>query len=229
MASFEQHINVAVVSTGLIIVPLHSSGLLNVSESLIALSLGIFGTMLPDLDSNHSKPTQIVFKMSSIFLPLIVLLSIPNLLSIVSIVGIWVISSFLLHYIFFKTFLSITSHRGLFHSIPMGIFFAQLTIFIFYNFSGVDKTFSLFAGFFIFFGFMIHLILDELYSINLYGMEIKRSFGTALKLFDKNNMIGTVLLYALIGTMFYTISFDESLYIALYEDILKTLMNVKII
>ncbi len=228
MASFEQHINVAVVATGLAIVPLHTAGLLDVSQSLIALSLGVFGTMLPDLDSNQSKPTQIVFKMLSIFLPLIVLLSIPNLLSIFTIIGVWVVSSVTLHYIFFKTFLSITSHRGLFHSVPMGIFLAQVTILIFYNFSSADKTFSIFAGFFILYGFLIHLLLDEVFSIDVFGMEIKRSFGSALKLYAKNNILGTFLLYALIVTLHHTINFNDSLYIELYENIYEAFQEVKL-
>jgi len=228
LASFEQHINVAVVATGLAIVPLHTAGLLDVSQSLIALSLGVFGTMLPDLDSNQSKPTQIVFKMLSIFLPLIVLLSIPNLLSIFTIIGVWVVSSVTLHYIFFKTFLSITSHRGLFHSVPMGIFLAQVTILIFYNFSSADKTFSIFAGFFILYGFLIHLLLDEVFSIDVFGMEIKRSFGSALKLYAKNNILGTFLLYALIVTLHHTINFNDSLYIELYENIYEAFQEVKL-
>ena len=184
--------------------------------------------MLPDLDSNQSKPTQIVFKMLSIFLPLIVLVSIPNPLSIFNIIGVWVLASLTLHYLFFKTFLSITSHRGLFHSIPMGIFLAQITIFLFYNFSTADKTFSLFAGFFILFGFLIHLLLDEIFSINVFGMELKRSFGSALKIYAKNNIIGTVLLYALIGTMYYTIDFNDHLYINLYQDSFKAFQEVKL-
>ena len=229
MASFEQHINTAVVTTGMTVVPLHSAGLLDMNQSLVALSLGIFGTMLPDLDSNHSKPTQIVFKMSSIFLPLIVLLSIPNVLPIIYIIAIWIVSSVILHYVFFKIFLSITSHRGLFHSIPMGIFFAQATILLFYNILELERTFSLLAGFFIFFGFITHLVLDEIFSINVLGMELKRSFGSALKIYAKNNILGTLLLYALIVTMFYTISLEESLYINLYDDIYQTFSNVKII
>ena len=184
--------------------------------------------MLPDLDSNQSKPTQIVFKMLSIFLPLIVLLSIPNLLSIFTIIGVWVVSSVTLHYIFFKTFLSITSHRGLFHSVPMGIFLAQVTILIFYNFSSADKTFSIFAGFFILYGFLIHLLLDEVFSIDVFGMEIKRSFGSALKLYAKNNILGTFLLYALILTLHHTINFNDSLYIELYENIYEAFQEVKL-
>ena len=45
-------------------------------------------------------------------------------------------------------------------------------------------------GFFLFFGYTIHLVLDEVYSADLLNSRVKRSFGTALKLVDYGN-IGT--------------------------------------
>jgi hypothetical protein len=33
-------------------------------------------------------------------------------------------------------------------------------------------------------GTIIHLLLDEMYSVDLVGSRLKRSFGTAFKLFD---------------------------------------------
>ncbi len=40
------------------------------------------------------------------------------------------------------------------------------------------------AGLFVFIGFLIHLILDEIYAVDFSGARLKRSFGSALKLFD---------------------------------------------
>ena len=39
-------------------------------------------------------------------------------------------------------------------------------------------------GLFVLIGFIIHLVLDEIYSVDVEGAVIKKSFGTALKLFD---------------------------------------------
>ncbi|UDV01733.1 hypothetical protein J8N69_08890 [Marinomonas profundi] len=49
-------------------------------------------------------------------------------------------------------------------------------------------------GGFIFLGATIHLILDELYSIELSGMRIKRSFGTAMKLTDWGEPLASLVL-----------------------------------
>jgi hypothetical protein len=41
------------------------------------------------------------------------------------------------------------------------------------------------AGGFVFLGYMTHLVLDEIYSVDVMGRRIKSSFGTALKIFDR--------------------------------------------
>jgi hypothetical protein len=37
-------------------------------------------------------------------------------------------------------------------------------------------------------GFLTHLILDEVYAVDVMDIRIKASFGTALKLFDYRNL-----------------------------------------
>jgi len=217
LALFSQHVNVSVVSSGIVIVPLHYSGLLSSSESMIVLALGVIGGMLPDLDANNSTPTEIMFRLISIFFPLVVLLSIEHILPILYIVSIWAIASFILNFILFEIFLKLTTHRGIFHTIPMGVLFGEVTVLISQHLVGMSQTFSSIAGFFVFFGFVSHLILDEIYSIDFKSMSLKSSFGTAFKFYDTNNGIGTFFLYVLV-IYIYTISpIDMSLYKQMFE------------
>lgn len=202
MASFEQHINFAVVATGVTIAPLHVAGILSVNESIVALFLGIFGGILPDLDSDTSKPLKIAFKMLSIFLPLLILLVITTKMSIVYMALLWGLSYIVLRVVVFEIFTSTTKHRGIVHSIPMAIVMGLLSINIFYYLLHVDKSFSTVAGFFIFYGFVIHLILDEIFSVNAFGMRMKKSFGTAFKLYDKSNIFGTSIVYGTVILLF---------------------------
>jgi len=225
MASFEQHVNGAVVATGVAIVPLYSASLLNVNQSLIVLALGIIGGVLPDLDSDNSKPLQIVFKIFSIFLPLIILLSLFEHSSLVKLIGYWLLASVLLHLTVFKLFIKLTVHRGIFHSIPMGVVFGQITTYLFLNSLHYNLIFSTLAGIFISFGFMVHLLLDELVSLNALGLRVKKSFGTAFKLYDKNNIFGTLVLYIIIGLLFYFTPIKQDIFMQIFE-IMK---NVKVI
>jgi len=219
VASFEQHVNTALIATGILVVPLHASGLLSINESLVVLLMGVIGGVLPDLDSDNSKPIQIVFKMCSIMLPLIILLLAPFKISIVYTLAIWVGSAIFLHFTIFRTFLLLTSHRGVIHSIPMGFLFAQVTTLVYLELLNKELYFSLLAGFFIFFGFLIHLILDEIFSINALGLHVKRSFGTALKFYDKNNIAGSVVLYILIAITLFFIPIEKDLYLYIFNTI----------
>ncbi|MCB1638818.1 MAG: hydrolase, partial [Thiothrix sp.] len=49
-------------------------------------------------------------------------------------------------------------------------------------------------GFFIFLNFILHLVLDEIYSVDFSNRRIKRSFGTALKLVDQRKPVKSTLL-----------------------------------
>jgi len=217
MASFEQHVNGAVIATGVVIVPLHTASLLNVEQSLIALALGLVGGILPDLDSDNSKPLQIVFKIFSIFLPLIFLLSLFGESTLFELMIYWILSSFILHITLFKIFTTITIHRGVIHSIPMGILFGQITTYFFYTAFGYELIFSTLAGLFLTYGFFIHLLLDELVSLNALGLKMKKSFGTAFKLYDTNNIFGTLFLYILVIGFFFLIPINTDVFMEIFE------------
>ncbi len=217
IASFEQHVNGAVIATGVVIAPLHSASLINTTESFIALGLGLIGGVLPDLDSDNSRPIQIVFKIFSIFFPLLIILGLFHDLSIVYLVGYWIISTLLLRITLFKLFISFTTHRGIFHTIPMGIVFGQITTLVFYKSFSFDLAFSTVAGSFLFFGFIVHLLLDEFVSLNALGIKVKKSFGTAFKLYDKSNPLATVLLYLFIIGFFFFVPINFDIFIQIFD------------
>src|SRR5262249_42268793 len=54
------------------------------------------------------------------------------------------------------------------------------------------------SGLFVFIGYLTHLTLDELYSVDLTGTKIKKSFGTALKIISTDMKATSLLLLATI-------------------------------
>jgi hypothetical protein len=223
MASFEQHLNTAVIVTGILIAPLHSADFITTQQAFIVLSLGLIGGILPDLDSDHSKPVKIVFKILSIFFPLLIIVSLAKNLPIFQIIIIWFVSGMILQQLFSQFFLKQTVHRGLFHTIPMGVLFAQLTLLLFFRVFQYDLKFSTIAAVFLFMGFMIHLLLDEFSSINALGLTIKKSFGTAFKLYARRNILGTLILYSMIIGLFMNMPIDNSI----YPEILAIIKNIQ--
>ena len=80
------------------------------------------------------------------------------------------LSHFLRHY---------TIHRGMFHSFPSMAIFGELTYLLFYGESPFVRIFMVSS---VCLGFFIHLLLDEIYSVEWDGKpRLKKSFGTAMK------------------------------------------------
>jgi hypothetical protein len=74
-------------------------------------------------------------------------------------------------------------HRGIYHSILAALFFAFATAAI-VNLMGRHPGVAWLAGGFMFIGYLVHLTLDEIYSVDVMDTRIKTSFGTAMKLWD---------------------------------------------
>ena len=225
MAAFKEHVNVATIAVGVVVITLYSSTLLTMYQTFVALFIGIIGGILPDIDSNNSKPLQIIFKIFSIIVPLLILLSFFTVIPILITIFLWVVFAIILKLTFFKLFLHFTHHRGIFHSIPMAIFVGELTLLFSYYYLRTNLQVATIYAFIIFFGFMIHLILDEIYSIDAFGIKIKKSFGTALKLYDKHNIIGTLILYIFIISIYSILPNINKIMLTL----LYTISNMKLI
>ena len=93
----------------------------------------------------------------------------------------------------------ITVHRGMIHSIPMAILAGQLT---FFAVTGTIEERLLKAAS-LTLGFLSHLILDEIYSIDSTGakLRLKKSFGTALKWSNPKRPGSVAIIYASIACL----------------------------
>jgi hypothetical protein len=103
-------------------------------------------------------------------------------------------------------FRKLTKHRGLFHSVPACLLYGLSIILFSTHILHVDSFTAWLFGFFGSFGYFVHLFLDEAYSVDLSNQRIKRSFGTALKLFSFQNniaIIGSLMLYLFLAISFY--------------------------
>jgi membrane-bound metal-dependent hydrolase YbcI (DUF457 family) len=112
-------------------------------------------------------------------------------------------------YIIFQMFAKLTVHRGIFHSILAAIFFCFLTTDISYYLFSLNALNAWVAGLFVFIGYLIHLILDEMYSVDLIGTKIKKSFGTALKIVSTNMKATSLLLLATVLVFYITPSTER--------------------
>ena len=153
--------------------------------------------MLPDIDSDTSRSFQeCIYLAAGVSAVLLVhrlfRFDLPQDVIILSGAGMFLFVRFVVGEIVKK----MTAHRGMFHSIPAAVLAGQLVFFL----SAGTLQERMFKGFALMAGYLSHLILDEICSIDSTGksLRLKKSFGTALKLFDAKRMPTTLILYTLI-------------------------------
>lgn len=220
MANFNTHLNIAVVSTGLASAVLLSAAHISLNSALWLWFLGSVGGLLPDIDSDNSTSLDCIFNMFALSAVLIVLRYMTNgqfteihLIELITIpLAVYAVMTLLIRPIFEK----ITVHRGSCHSLLFLLFCALLTTQLTWrlnaDYTKQSEIIAWLSGGFVFLGGVIHLLLDEICSVDLHNARIKRSFGTALKLIDFNNKrLALLMLTAIIGLVFITPSPEETI------------------
>ncbi len=153
---------------------------------VIAAGLCSVAGMLPDLDSDTGVPVRETLCFLSVLIPV---LMIPRFQALGMSAETIVFASLLIYVGFRfgvgKLFKKYTKHRGMWHSIPAAMIAGLATFIVCLS---PDLSIRLFKSWAVVLGFMSHLVLDEMFAVDLYGrkLRVKKSFGTALKFFSKS-------------------------------------------
>lgn len=196
MANFNTHLTVAIAASAGAALTATQFNIIPIVEAPWMVAFGTIGGLLPDIDSPHSKPVKLLFTALGIIALLIVVNLLQNRFPAYIVLALATIMYFIVRYGIAKLFDKFTVHRGIFHSILTAVFFGLLIICISYYLLHWDVVHSWLSGLFITFGFIVHLTLDEVYSVDLSNKRLKKSFGTALKLFSYDNLLTSGLMAA---------------------------------
>jgi len=207
MANFKTHATVATSVSAVLAGGMLVTGLATIKAAFLYWLLGSVGGILPDIDSNRSFAAKIVFTGLGVVVATLTALALFKQLSLLTLCGIWLAIYLSIRYLFSIFFRKFTKHRGNIHSILAATFFALVATVIAYQFFQLRPFIAWFSGIFIFIGYLVHLILDELYSVDLANKRLKKSFGTALKIAQFRYKTGVILLILLI---FITLPFTPS-------------------
>ncbi|MGF1526244.1 MAG: metal-dependent hydrolase [Candidatus Competibacterales bacterium] len=203
MANFDTHLTVAAVVSGVVAINLSLSDVVAHHRLLEYFVLGVVGGLLPDIDADNSVAFRGAFNILGVLLSFWLVFSLGSGYSLLELLLVAGACFAAVRYGLCPIFARYTVHRGIIHSIPMGVFCALLTVIVYAHSLGRPIVHSWACGTFVLLGFLVHLTLDEIYSVDLLNRRIKRSFGTALKLGSWNNPWGTATLYAAIVAAFY--------------------------
>jgi membrane-bound metal-dependent hydrolase YbcI (DUF457 family) len=102
-------------------------------------------------------------------------------------------------------FRKVSKHRGMFHSIPVALIWGVGTAILVHLFFSLNSLVAWVYGFMMFFGYMVHLTLDEVYSVDLGNRRVKKSFGTALKFYKlrtQTDKLQNIIIYAMLIFLF---------------------------
>lgn len=154
-----------------------------VPTCLLAGGLCSVSGMLPDLDSGPGVPLRESVAFAAAVVPMLLIHRLqemnmsPEMMVVIG-AGVYLAIRFGLG----RLLKSYTVHRGMFHSLPAAAIAGELGFLLASNH---DVRLRMFKASAVVLGFMSHLILDEIWSIEFkYGVPtFKKSFGTAIKLF----------------------------------------------
>ncbi len=228
MANFKTHITVAAALSGCLATGFLEVGIATPKDVWLYFALGTLGGILPDIDADNSIPGRILFSFFAMVLAFLTLFSRANFYSIVELSILWMVTYMVVRYIIFQMFAKLTVHRGIFHSILAAVFFYFLTTDISYYLFSLNALNAWVAGLFVFIGYLIHLTLDEMYSVDLIGTKIKKSFGTALKIISTNMKATSLLLLATVLVFYMTPSTERFVKTVLGFDTYKS-VKVKLL
>lgn len=175
-------------------------------ENLVAVTMaGSLGSVLPDIDLKESRPSRALFAGLAVFFSFALLFHFASRLSIAEMWALWLGTLIFVRYPLHTMFHRLTNHRGIWHSLIAGLACAFGAVIIFYYVFARPDGVAWLAGGFLLVGFLTHLILDEIYSVDVLGNHIKKSFGTAFKPIDTRNPAGSVAMtVAAVALLFVT-------------------------
>jgi membrane-bound metal-dependent hydrolase YbcI (DUF457 family) len=209
MADFRTHISVSTVAGVLYGLGGYQAGLPWESCTIAGALCSVSG-MLPDLDSDSGIPLREAVGFSSAFIPMLMVDRLQRIgcnhemmLLITGAVYLF------LRFGIAEVFRRYTVHRGMWHSVPAAL---SASLFAFLVCSCENMNLRLFKTVAIFVGFMSHILLDEIWSVEYRRGRymFKHSFGTALK-FWGNSRIANIVSYGLLALLCFLVYKDEGM------------------
>ena len=156
--------------------------------------------MLPDLDSDSGRPVQEISCFAAAVIPMLMLERFENFgwsreMMVLAAAAIYAAVRFGVAEVFKRY----TVHRGMWHSIPACLACGLVAFLIV---AGNDIAIRTFKAGAVSLGFFSHLLIDEIWSLRLRSgrLNIKKSFGTALKFFGGSSS-ANLMVYGTLGLL----------------------------
>jgi hypothetical protein len=178
-------------------------------DACLAAGLCTVGGVLPDLDSDSSVPVRELFGIAAAVGSLLAYARLRHGLNHEQAILIAGLIYVFIRYVVSRVFKWLTVHRGMFHSLP-AMAIAGLGVYLLQPGRDPAQRYYLAAGMGL--GFLSHLVLDEIYAIDMTGAKIhfNKFAGSALKLWSKS-VLATLTCYVILGALVFVALREDSL------------------
>lgn len=186
MADFKTHMTVSTATGAVLAVAGYQVGM-HETTCILAGGLCSVSGMLPDLDSDSGRPLREATTLGAAVVPMLMVERFQRLnLNHESMVLAAAVVYVGIRFFMAEIFRRYTVHRGMWHSLPAALIAGMAAFLIM---SSEDIRPRMFKTLAVVIGFMSHLILDEIWSVDFRRgkYSFKSSFGTALKLWGQNS------------------------------------------
>jgi hypothetical protein len=212
MANFKTHLFAASGISGIAALACMKAGAAPYAETPALLGLGTLGGLLPDIDSDHSVPVRIGFNLLALALAFLVMFQFAGRYTVLELALVWVGVFLAVRYLVLELFNACTSHRGIFHSLLAAAFFSLCTVSLSTHLFGQSHAIAWLQGAFVGLGYLVHLLLDELFSVDLLNQRLKLSFGSALKIASLKYWRATLLMSLAVAGVYTTVPSPAGFY-----------------
>lgn len=186
MADFKTHMTVS-TATGAVLAVAGGQMGMPLTTCILAGGLCSVSGMLPDLDSDSGRPLREATTLGAAVVPMLMVerfqrMDLNHESMVLAAACVYILIRFFLAEIFRRY----TVHRGMWHSVPAALIAGMVAFLIM---SSEDIRLRMFKTLAVVLGFLSHLILDEIWSVDYRRgkYSFKNSFGTALKLWGHNS------------------------------------------
>ncbi|TWU00754.1 metal-dependent hydrolase [Stieleria varia] len=172
---------------------------MTVENGMLAGGLCAVSGMLPDLDSDGGIPLRETSMFAAAVVPILMIDRFRDYgLSRESMALAAMIIYLGIRFVVVEFFKRFTVHRGMWHSLPAAAAAGLIAYLLMPSQSEAVRAYKSFA---VVLGFIIHLILDEIWAVEVGvgRLRTKKSFGTALKFFGPNATANAFVYLMVIG------------------------------
>ncbi len=204
MGSYRQHVSFAsALGVGYAWAGLILAGVHWIYGSIAAL-LTALGGLLPDMDSDHSVQLRGFTGLLGVVAAYVCWSDVRTSMPEVGFeLRLWalILPYLLVRHAARRIIAASTVHRGIWHSFPVCLISGAI---IYLVYPHEDNGVRAFMALAMMLGFLSHLLLDEVCSVDLKGRRIKKSFGTAFKFWSQSTS-GTLTAYLILSLLSWLI------------------------